>query len=296
MNQMMGSMFNDPFFRGAGIQPSHGQRQTGRNAPVIEEVHDDELGSRAGRAGSEPIVEEPDDEDPHSYRAHQRQRRASPTKGINSSRSNVPTANNAQLSAFPFGMGGFPDLSAMTNVPGGASYCFTSSSYTAAGPNGVSYQKTTTSRRGPGGVHETQSTVRDGRTGTQAIRISRGLGDKERTITRMRDANGREMHHDDLKGIQHDEADRFDQHWRETAEQQLLGGPRMLGQGSGYQQQQQRYALPSSTTTRQPQGIPASRGDMTPTQGCITLMGAPAVVAAPGSELQGHAIHHMVQS
>ncbi len=50
-------------------------------------------------------------------------------------------------------------------------------------------------------VRETQSVVRDGRSGTERVTIARGLGGRERTLVRTRDAAGRELQHEDLRGI-----------------------------------------------------------------------------------------------
>jgi hypothetical protein len=79
------------------------------------------------------------------------------------------------------------------------------------------YQETTTSRLGPGGVRETQRAVRDGRTGKESITLRRGLGERERTVTRTRDASGQETADDVLKGIAAEEAAAFDREWAERA-------------------------------------------------------------------------------
>ncbi len=57
-------------------------------------------------------------------------------------------------------------------------------------------------------VREVQRTVRDGRTGQQSMTITRGLGDKEKTVTRTRDATGRVHGEEVLRGIHDHEADR----------------------------------------------------------------------------------------
>ncbi len=48
--------------------------------------------------------------------------------------------------------------------------------------------------------------VRDGRTGQQRMTVTRGLGDKERTVTRTRDAAGRELGDERLRGIAPEQA------------------------------------------------------------------------------------------
>ena len=75
---------------------------------------------------------------------------------------------------FPgFGFG-FPDLSSLAN--GG--YTYSSSSFVCSGPNGPNFQATNVARQGPGGVREQQASIRDGRTGHQNMKVSRGLGEK----------------------------------------------------------------------------------------------------------------------
>jgi len=66
-------------------------------------------------------------------------------------------------------------------------------------------------------VRETQRAVRDGRTGQESITLRRGLGERERTVTRTRDASGRETADDILKGIAAEEAAAFDREWAERA-------------------------------------------------------------------------------
>lgn len=135
------------------------------------------------------------------------------------------------------------------SAAGGSSFFSFSSSSTSMSGNGVTYQSTTTSRVGPGGVRETQRVVRDGRTGQEEITISRGIGEKERTITRARDAAGQERRHDLLRGIDAAEADRFDAEWMRAAERNLGGfgapGLALGGGGIGRQQRQQQQALPA---------------------------------------------------
>ncbi|KXZ47279.1 hypothetical protein GPECTOR_36g130 [Gonium pectorale] len=93
------------------------------------------------------------------------------------------------------------------------------------GPGGMTYQASSTTRVGPGGVRETQAVVRDGRTGTESVTISRGLGDgRQRTLVRTRDVTGREEQLEDLQGITEHEAEVFDEHWRHHAERTLPGG------------------------------------------------------------------------
>eukprot|EP00201_Polytomella_parva_P016172 CAMPEP_0175050940 /NCGR_PEP_ID=MMETSP0052_2-20121109/7523_1 /TAXON_ID=51329 ORGANISM="Polytomella parva, Strain SAG 63-3" /NCGR_SAMPLE_ID=MMETSP0052_2 /ASSEMBLY_ACC=CAM_ASM_000194 /LENGTH=338 /DNA_ID=CAMNT_0016315169 /DNA_START=155 /DNA_END=1171 /DNA_ORIENTATION=- len=114
--------------------------------------------------------------------------------------------------------------SSMNNFCGGngGSYMFSSSSYSSTGPNGQCYSKSTSTKVGPGGVRETQSCVRDGYTGHQEMCIQRGLGDRERTVTRRRDVRGREEQVENLKNLQADEGEAFEEEWLEHADRNLL--------------------------------------------------------------------------
>ncbi|GFR41807.1 hypothetical protein Agub_g2577 [Astrephomene gubernaculifera] len=262
MDRMINSMFADPLFGnplGVGLRPpgTHIQQQSHQQRarqPVIEEVDDDGQPVRATANQDEPIVEEPDDVpaaakegSPPQSRAAQRPRRHSPPRA---------SSTHVQGSLDPFGQL-FGALTGGAAAGGGnSSFVFSSSSFSSLGPGGVSYQTTTSTRVGPGGVRETQSVVRDGRSGTEAVTISRGLGDgRQRTLVRTRDAiTGREEQVEDLQGITADEADVFDDQWRQHAERNLPGsgafgavaGRLGAGPGAGGSRSQRTLALPST--------------------------------------------------
>lgn len=244
MNNMMRSMINDPFMGHMHTQmfPQTMIQQVPLPPPVVEEVSEDHSGPQ--RAGSDPIVEEPDEdhaEAGHTARTPQPQQR--------------PAAAPAQPQ-FPQ----FPTFSALPGMQSsaistggstGTFYSFSSSSTftSSGGPNGITYSSTTTSRMGPGQVHEVQRVVRDGRTGQESVTISRGLQDKARTITRTRDASGAEMTQEQLRGLSEAEAAAFDQQWRSQAERSLpQWGNTHRPQLSTQHQSRQRptLALPSS--------------------------------------------------
>lgn len=207
-----------------------------RSAPVIEEVGGDEDNRATRRADNHPIVEEPDEDGSYEPRQHQRPRRSSPQRARAVPGSSVSLGGNM-----------YPQFNSSGNS-GGTVFSFSSSSYTSStAPGGVTYTATSTTRMGPGGVRETHQTVRDGRTGQESITISRGLGEKERTVNRTRLADGREHTNDVLRGISAEEAARFDEHWRREAERSLVFG-RGPGRVAGYQPQSQQYALPSSAS------------------------------------------------
>mmetsp|Transcript_24577 Transcript_24577/g.62426 ORF Transcript_24577/g.62426 Transcript_24577/m.62426 type:complete len:390 (-) Transcript_24577:2695-3864(-) len=222
--------FAGPLF-GSAVPQQHQQGHQNR-APMIEEVHGDHAST--GNT-SQPIVEEPDEDDPLIRQKAQRQRRTSPQRSMSTGRVRPAPAGNGALHApgsslFGFGgLGGFggfgsilQEMQNMASAPGATAFSYSTSSYQSMGPGGVTYQATHTQRAGPGGVRESQSTVRDGRTGQQTITVARGLGDKERVMTRTRDATGREQARDDLRGISAHEAHTFDQEWRTHAERSLL--------------------------------------------------------------------------
>jgi hypothetical protein len=233
MDRMMGNMFQDPFFSNLHGPPQR-ERLPGISAPTIEEVHDDQPPSDSV---SRPIVEEPDDSPPRRRR------------------------NREEAMTLPGQNGGFNSMLSTNLASGGnsgVSYGFYSSSV-MSNQNGVTYQKSTTARMGPGGVKEMQSAERDGRTGKESITVARGLGDRARSMIRTRDASGRETAQDLLHGIQQEEAQRFDHEWMTSAQQSLypaLGGR----QASRPSQTQRQYALPTSTH-HQPSLDPAYRSD-----------------------------------
>eukprot|EP00951_Prasinocladus_malaysianus_P004639 scaffold32685_cov43-Prasinocladus_malaysianus.AAC.4 len=212
MNTMMSSMFNDPFFQsdgpfgpsmmmGGGMHPRLEQHQRSSRrrqseeegeGVTIEEVEDEPQQPRHGRrAQHEPTVEEPDD---HRHRPTQRtQSQRQPTHRQHQN------SGGSQMSSF-FDMPGF-NMSSNMGGGGTTMFSYSSSSYSSGGPGGVNYSTTSTHRRGPGGVGESHYQSYDGRTGEEVIKVSRSLGDKARTITRTRDAHGRERAVDDLRNI-----------------------------------------------------------------------------------------------
>ncbi|EFJ50629.1 hypothetical protein VOLCADRAFT_116802 [Volvox carteri f. nagariensis] len=199
-------------------------------------------------AQDEPIVEEPDDEPSPQDRASQRQRRHSPP------RQPMPHPQVAPMDPFSQLFGA---LTSGTMGGGGSSFMLSSSSYGTMGPGGVTYQASRTTRVGPGGVRETQSVVRDGRSGTESVTISRGLGDgRQRTLVRTRDAiTGREEQLEDLQGLREHEAEVFDEQWRMQAERNFplgggFGAAGRLAAGGGRASgaaQQRPLALPHAT-------------------------------------------------
>lgn len=67
--------------------------------------------------------------------------------------------------------------------------------------------------------------MRDGRSGEEHMRLTRGLGDRQRTLERRRRNGGDEERSETLRGIEHGpQAQRFDQQWQEAAQQGFGGG------------------------------------------------------------------------
>jgi len=224
MDQMMSSFFSDPFLTGAFAQPAyrgapqpeHSRLVMGQApGPVIEEVDDE--ADNDGDFRSEPIVEEPGD-DYHNHSEYRQQQRQQDYGTANQHRRTDRNTTGIQMN---MGLNGFPNVTMFGSGAGTSSFSYSSSySSSSFGPGHV-YSSTTTTRMGPGGVRETQSTVRDGHSGREEILISRGIGDRERTITRRRNASGQEEQIDTLQNIASEEAVNFDQEWMHHAERNL---------------------------------------------------------------------------
>jgi hypothetical protein len=95
--------------------------------------------------------------------------------------------------------------------------------------------------------------VRDGRTGQESMTIARALGDKEKVVTRSRDAAGAMTHQEELRGLSAPEAHAFDDTWREAAGAvgRLPGNSSNSGAAGG--RYQPPLALPSTSYTQQQQ-------------------------------------------
>eukprot|EP00741_Cyanophora_paradoxa_P017352 tig00020961_g16762.t1 len=248
-NPTAGPFGNDPFMNhffgdraesilrdrsGARAQPP------ARTGPVIEEITEEEeeqhAASRRGRSGPQrggaaPRVQEPDDSD----------------RGSGSRARAAPAAASS-----PFG----------SLLGGTSSFSFSSSSSSfSGGPGTVYYSSTSTTRMGPGGVVETQTSVRDGTTGTERIVLERKLGDKGRRIVRERDATGREQTIDTLENVREDEISQFDEQWRTVAERALPSST-MARASAGRQQPQAleygRAGPAASSEARQPRRAEAA--------------------------------------
>jgi hypothetical protein len=96
---------------------------------------------------------------------------------------------------------------------------------------------------------ESQSTVRDGRKGEERMRITRGLGERQRMLERTRLRDGREERNEALQGIASPtDAKAFDEEWQATAAKHLPPGGVVASRGdrqSRRQQQRQAAAPPA---------------------------------------------------
>jgi hypothetical protein len=82
--------------------------------------------------------------------------------------------------------------------------------------------------------------------------IARALGDKEKVVTRSRDASGSMTTQQELRGLSEPEAARFDDTWREAAGSVgRLPGSSSGGAGAG--RHQPPLALPGTSYTQQQQ-------------------------------------------
>jgi len=179
------------------------------------------------RVHSAAIVEEPDDEpNPTAVTVRHVQRQA-PHHSQQSASGHLAPAD--PLSSLFDGMlggtfgGGMLDdmhrmLSAMPQTGSGGSTFYSSSSYrSVGGSGGVTYESSSSMRRGPGGV-EQQRTVRDGRSGEERMTLTRGVGERQRTLERVRCRDGQQTQEERLRGIESaEDATRFDEEWRQHA-------------------------------------------------------------------------------
>jgi Myelodysplasia-myeloid leukemia factor 1-interacting protein len=87
---------------------------------------------------------------------------------------------------------------------------------------------------------EEQHTVSDGRTGAERMTLTRGLGDRQRTLERARRAGGPEQQHESLRGIQGPEAaQHFDREWQAAAAGALPPEPQHAARNGA----RRRYAI-----------------------------------------------------
>ncbi|KAJ7295042.1 hypothetical protein O6H91_05G077500 [Diphasiastrum complanatum] len=175
-------------------QRSFNPQPEGRRGPIIEELdedHPDASGAHP-RSIQEPIVEHPDDE-------------VRPAEQSRDSR-NIMRRNCSNNESG-------------TNFQ---SYSFQSSSFTYGGQDNAYYTSSTRRAACSNGVLAEEHHEKDS-SGKEAHRISRGIKDKGRSITRKRNAEGRDDMVDTLHNLREDETGDFEKDWETAAERSLPG-------------------------------------------------------------------------
>ena len=105
-----------------------------------------------------------------------------------------------------------------SNRSSGQSYSsYSYSSYSSSSANGgepIVISKTINESRKDGGVIERSETFQDSRDGTQAISVSRHIGDRGRTISKIRNKSSDEQTIDTLHNLEDEESmNQFDLEW-----------------------------------------------------------------------------------
>ncbi|XP_071453516.1 myeloid leukemia factor-like [Hetaerina americana] len=128
----------------------------------------------------------------------------------------VPAIHPGSVPANPwFSPGGGSTFQCMSVLGGGAnvhSYCSSTQMSMSTGPDGrpVVYQATSSTRSGPGGVHEVQKSVCDNVTGTKKMQIGRHIGNRGHVVEREQNyISGEREEREDFINIDEDEAEKF---------------------------------------------------------------------------------------
>ncbi|KAA6376306.1 MAG: hypothetical protein EZS28_028168 [Streblomastix strix] len=108
------------------------------------------------------------------------------------------------------GMGGFFDLGGFGTGSGASFSSF--SSFSSGGDGERSYQSSSTSSLGPGGVMQTKMIEKDS-SGRQKVVTKRQLGEKAVETIEESDADNRRTIHNKLQNMSVDDMNRFDQEW-----------------------------------------------------------------------------------
>lgn len=131
----------------------------------------------------------------------------------------------SQNSLLPFGGGfmGMPNINRLLSNSldsMGNPHCYSSTSSTVvsmtSGPDGRPhvYKATSSTRSAPGGVHETQNTVTDSRSGTKKMSIGHHIGERAHIIEREQNVHsGNREERQDFINLDEEEADDFNKEW-----------------------------------------------------------------------------------
>ena len=146
---------------------------------------------------------------------------------------------------------------------GGGSYscsssscCYSSSSGAGGQPHTVQYSSSSHGVQRPGEdlVHETHRQYRDS-SGTEKLGVSRRIGDRGRSVTAVRDANGMEERRDNLINVQ--DGASFDSEWRGNATATHINQARSQMPQMRSQAQPGLGFVPQSTQPRERVDAPA---------------------------------------
>eukprot|EP01023_Acetabularia_acetabulum_P067939 TRINITY_DN94_c1_g1_i2.p1 TRINITY_DN94_c1_g1~~TRINITY_DN94_c1_g1_i2.p1 ORF type:complete len:331 (-),score=58.64 TRINITY_DN94_c1_g1_i2:251-1144(-) len=259
---MGGGFLNDPFFQSpmggmmqGGMPSMQGgmptlqapqvPRQRQHNPPVVEELEEDDEEVEYARAAGQPVVEEPDEDNTQNQQYQQPQQFTDGGRDYNRNfNSDLSSNRSAMSNMFMGGMGNMPQSSSFQ------SYSY--SSYSSGGPGGMSYQETSHTNMGPGGVMESRRTVHDSRQGKEQLEVTRGLQGRGRTVQRTRYQDGRQEALDTLHNIAPEQAPQFDTEWQQQASRHL---PNRLGSSRSNNQRQFRQIGDGSDPAAYPRRI-----------------------------------------
>ncbi|XP_038061352.1 myeloid leukemia factor 2-like isoform X2 [Patiria miniata] len=112
----------------------------------------------------------------------------------------------------------FEDMSNNPNV-----HSYSHSSYTSYSSDGSGapkvYQATSSTRNAPGGVKETQRSVRDSEAGLEKLAVGHHLGDRAHVVERSRNRRTGQMEEkQDFNNLDETEADSFNSEWRQHSQ------------------------------------------------------------------------------
>lgn len=155
---------------------------------------------------------------------------------------------------------GFPAISNMnrllntdlTGDPDGALFSSSRVVTMTQGPDGRPqvYQASSTVKNGPGGLRETRKTVEDSRTGVKKMAIGHHIGERSHIIERERNLHtGDEEERQDFINIEEEEADRFNQEFKQRASRNMLP---IGGGGSGGSGRRTQVELPAIMPAQDP--------------------------------------------
>lgn len=152
------------------------------------------------------------------------------------------------------GMLGFPpmnnlfdNMSSISNDPNCHSFSSSTVMTMSSGPNGQPqvYQASSTTRSAPGGIKETKKTVCDSRSGVKKMAIGHHIGDRAHIIEREKNLyTGQQEQRVDLVNLDEDEAPVFNREWEQKTG--TVGVGAVTYGRSNRSRYQDQLALPST--------------------------------------------------